>query len=48
MEQDAISLDARGLKLKETLLDALEIFRIEAGIVVGFAGGVGRAVKKKA
>src|SRR5215469_16336607 len=41
VEEDAVCLDASGLKLKEALLKELEVFGVEAGIVVRFACGVG-------
>src|SRR6185437_2013386 len=47
MEEDAVSLDARGLKLEEALLETLEVLGVEAGVVVGFAGGVGCAAGGK-
>ncbi len=45
VEENAVGFDARRLKLEETLLEALKVFRVEAGVVVRFASGVGRAVR---
>ena len=44
VEEDAVGLDAGGLELEEALLETLKVLGVEAGVVVGFAGGVGRAV----
>ena len=44
VEEDAVGLDARGLKLEEALLEKLKVLRIESGVVVGFAGDIRRAV----